>query len=119
MEDRLRGSTAEGLLGVGTLLYGLRPAGDGAYEAAAWIAVLFFPILPRSRWTLRAPASDQPIERLVWEPRGFEFVRTERRAIGAADMLRTWGKALLVLAVAVAPAWWTFENIEQTGVLPA
>jgi hypothetical protein len=115
MDDRLRGSTADGPLGVGTFLYDLRPAGDGEYQAASWFAVLYFPLVPRGLWTLRLDNQNAALEKLIWEPRSFELVRSERRPLEARALLRTWARALVVLALAVAPAWWTFENIEQTG----
>jgi hypothetical protein len=119
MDDRLRGSTADGPLGVGTFLYDLRPAGEGQYQAASWFAVLYFPLVPRGLWTLRVESRDAAPEKLVWEPRSFELVRSERKPLEAKAVLRTWGRAVVILALAIAPAWWTFEHIEETGKWPA
>lgn len=117
MDEPLRGTTGEGLLGTGTFLLDVKEGAPDRHEAAAWFCLLFLPLLPRGVWTLRGAGAG--FGQFAWEPRRFELVREARRPLGLLPMLRAWGRAAAILAGSLAPAAWTFLRIEQTGVLPA
>lgn len=117
MGEPLRGVTGEGPLGTGTFLLDVRETSAGTYEAAAWLCLLFLPLVPRGVWTLRA--EPEAFGRPLWQPRSFALTREAIRPLAVSRMLAAWARAVAILVGAFAVAAWTFLRIEQTGVLPA
>jgi hypothetical protein len=94
----------------------VRQTGEGSFEATSWFLFLFLPLVPRSGWSLTAPAE---LVRFAWEPRELALERRETRPIDLKRVLAVWGRALGVLVLSCGPAYWTFLRIHETGLFPA
>lgn len=117
MAERLRATTGSGPLGTGTYLLDIRDNGDGTFGAAAWLLLLFVPVMPRGHWTLRA--ENAALEGMRLEPRCSEILAEGRRPLAVSELLSAWARAAVVLALALAPAAWTYLRIEHAGLWPA
>lgn len=72
--------------------------------------------MPRSTWSLAAPAALLSFD---WEPREVAFELRETRPLDMKRVLGVWARALGLLALSCGPAYWTFQRIHETGLLPA
>ncbi|HEY6552822.1 MAG TPA: hypothetical protein VI669_05680 [Vicinamibacteria bacterium] len=105
MRDRVRLSTGGGPLGTGVFLLHRRGDGTEAWEARAWVCLLFVPLVP-----LRAARFNGPRERPLGE--SWEVERSLLEAAPRGDVGRTYAAAAGLLLATVAPvawAWWTID----------
>ena len=116
MTDSYQATTGRGPLGTGTFLLDVRRTGEGTYQATPWFLFLFLPLVPRSIWTIDAPAE---LQHFAWEPREVAFERRETRPIDARRVLGVWCRALAFMVLSCGPAYWTFLRIHETGLWPA
>jgi hypothetical protein len=112
MSERVRLRRGGGLLGTGVYLLGQRAAGADAWDARAWVSLLFVPIVPLQAARFRGP-SEGP----TGEP--WDVERTSLEVPSRRDVGKTYGAAVGLVLLTLSPvglAWWT---IHQTGLLQA